>query len=266
MYGKGEEKMHVDISGLSYSYNGTKDVFRDVTFTINPGEIICIIGPNGIGKTTLLNCIAKLITPSKGKIMINDKDMERMTHQEVAQVIGYVPQSILPSFDYGVLEYVVTGCAPNLATFERPKEKHYLLAQDAIRQMEISHLIHKPYTKISGGELQQVSISRAIAQQAKVILMDEPTAHLDYGNQIKVLRIIKKMADSGYGIVLTTHNPDQALLLQGKLAAFDKKGEFYFGDCEDVLNEKLLHSIYGVGLHLYNVKEIERLVCVASKL
>ncbi|MFA5528754.1 MAG: ABC transporter ATP-binding protein [Peptostreptococcales bacterium] len=258
--------MKIDISKLSYSYNGKKDVFRNVSFSMHAGEIISIIGPNGIGKTTLLNCIMKLITPTSGEIWIEGKDMMSMSYQEVAQAISFVPQSIIPSFDYSVLEYVVTGCAPRLGVFERPKEKHYALAKDAIEQMEITHLIHKPYTKLSGGELQLVSIARAITQQAKIILMDEPTSHLDYGNQIKVLRLIKKMVNKGYGIILTTHNPDHALLLQGKVAAFDRNGDFHFGECNQILNEDLLHLIYGIPLHLLRDEEVNRVVCVAPNL
>jgi len=131
--------------------------------------------------------------------------------------------------------------------------------------MRIVHLSHKAYTKISGGERQQASIARAIAQQPKVILMDEPTAHLDYGNQIKVLKIIKQMAEEGYGVVLTTHNPDQAFLLKGKVA-FDKKGEFTFGDCNEVLIEGFLRSLYGIDLHLSYITEIDRRACVTPKL
>ena len=185
------------------------------------------MGPNGIGKTTLLNCIANLITPTKGEILINDKNINKMLPQDIAKTISYVPQTITPSFDYKVLEYVVTGCAPRLGTFERPKKIHYSIARDAIKQMKISHLSHKAYTQISGGERQQVSIARAISQQPKIILMDEPTAHLDCGNQIKVLKIIKEMVQKGYGVVFTTHNPDQALLLKAKIAAFNKDGEFF---------------------------------------
>lgn len=242
------------------------ELFNNVSFSIKSGQIICILGPNGIGKTTLLNCIANLILPSQGHIVIDGQDMTRMPPQEVAKAIGFVPQIIEASFDYEVLEYVVTGCAPRLGTFERPKEQHYLVAKNALDQMGISHLSHKAYTKISGGERQQVSIARALAQQPKVILMDEPTAHLDYGNQIKVLKIIKRMAAEGYGIVLTTHNPDQALLLKGKVAAFNKKGEFSFGDYKEVLNESFLRSIYGIDLHLCDIAELDRIACVAPKL
>ncbi len=261
-----KEETKIEISGLSYAYSGFGELFNDVSFTIKTGEIICILGPNGIGKTTLLNCIANLIVPTKGKILINGKDMNKIPPRDIAKTIGYVPQTVMPSFDYEVLEYVVTGCAPRLGTFERPKEEHYTIARDAIEQMKISHLSHKAYTKISGGERQQVSIARAISQQPRIILMDEPTSHLDCGNQVKVLKIIKKMAQEGYGVVFTTHNPDQALLLKTKIAAFDKDGNFSFGTYREVLSESFLRSMYGIDLHLYNIDEIGRSVCIAPVL
>lgn len=261
-----KEETKIEISELSYAYSGFKELFNNISFTIKTGEIICILGPNGIGKTTLLNCIANLITPTKGKILVNGRNMNKMLPQDIAKTIGYVPQTIVPSFDYEVLEYVVTGCAPRLGTFERPKDEHYSIAWDAMNQMKISHLSHKAYTKISGGERQQVSIARAISQRPKIILMDEPTAHLDCGNQIKVLKIIKEMARKGYGVVFTTHNPDQALLLKTKIAAFDKNGSFSFGTYREVLNEGFLRSMYGIDLHLYNIDEIGRSVCIAPAL
>ncbi|HHT49921.1 MAG TPA: ABC transporter ATP-binding protein [Eubacteriaceae bacterium] len=257
--------MEVDIVEVGYAYKGYKKLFENVSFSIKAGEIICILGPNGIGKTTLLNCIANLAVPTEGDIFIEGQNMNNMSPQEVARVISFVPQTIIPSFDYKVIDYVVTSCAPRLGIFERPKEEHYKVAEQAIERMKISHLKEKEYTKISGGERQQVSIARAIAQQPKIILMDEPTAHLDYGNQVKVLKIIKDMAKSGYGVAFTTHSPDQALLLKCKVAVFNEKGKFFFGDYKEILTEEFLRSMYGVDIHLYDIDDIDRSVCIISR-
>lgn len=209
----------LQVRDLGFSYDGSRQIFKAISFDVNAGEIICLVGPNGIGKTTLLNCLAGLWAPLEGSVLLDGKNMAGMPARDIARMIGYVPQTLHPSFDYTVLEYVVTGNAPWLNIFEKPGPEHYQRAEEALEQMAISHLADKPYTRLSTGELQQVSIARAIAQKARLILMDEPTAHLDYGNQLKVLRLIKGLSAKGYAVVLTTHNPDQVLLLD----AIDRK-------------------------------------------
>jgi len=206
----------LQVRDLGFSYDGSRQIFKAISFDVNAGEIICLVGPNGIGKTTLLNCLAGLWAPLEGSVLLDGKNMAGMPARDIARMIGYVPQTLHPSFDYTVLEYVVTGNAPWLNIFEKPGPEHYQRAEEALEQMAISHLADKPYTRLSTGELQQVSIARAIAQKARLILMDEPTAHLDYGNQLKVLRLIKGLSAKGYAVVLTTHNPDQVLLLDAK--------------------------------------------------
>ncbi|MGI5882308.1 MAG: ABC transporter ATP-binding protein [Dethiobacteria bacterium] len=239
---------------------------RDISFSVDEGQIVCILGPNGVGKTTLLNCLANLATPTKGQIMLGGKDMRYLAQREIATRIAFVPQFIIPSFAYEVLSYVVTGCAPRLGTFEKPKREHYELARRSLGQMEISHLEEKYYTQISGGERQQVSISRALTQRPGIIMMDEPTAHLDYGNQIKVLRIIKRLASEGYAAVITTHNPDHALLLGGEVAAINPGGKFIFGNSRSVINSEFLSTLYGIELQLHHISAIGRDVCVAPPL
>lgn len=258
--------MQMQLEQVGFSYNGTRQIFNDINFEVKAGEIVCLLGPNGIGKTTLLTCMAKLREPNHGRILINGENMAALSTKDVARVIGYVPQTLTPSFDFTVLDYVVTGNAPWLSTFETPKREHYERAEHALIQMEIEHLRDKPYTRISTGELQQVSIARAIAQQSNLILMDEPTAHLDHGNQIKVLRIVKGLAAQGYGIVLTTHNPDQVLLLEAMVAVIDRQAHFHFGDWQDILTEQLLSDLYGVEMRLIQVEGIQRKLCIAPKL
>lgn len=258
--------VQMQLEKVGFSYNGNRQIFSDISFEVKTGEIVCLLGPNGIGKTTLLTCMAKLREPNQGRILINGEDMTGLSTKDVARVIGYVPQTLMPSFDFTVLDYVVTGSAPWLGTFEKPKAEHYERAEQALTQMEIDHLRDKPYTRISTGELQQVSIARAIAQQSRLILMDEPTAHLDHGNQIKVLRIVKNLAAEGYGIVLTTHNPDQVLLLEAMVAVIDRQARFHFGSWQEILTEKLLSDLYGIEMRLIEVDGIQRKLCVAPKL
>lgn len=252
--------MKITIENIGFSYADGRPIFQDVSFAIEPGNVIAILGPNGAGKTTLLNCLANLRAPSGGRICIDGKPMGQMPVRQVAQAIGFVPQLIVPTFSYTVLDYVVTGCAPHLGMLERPKQEHYDIAAEALERMRITHLAHKNYTEISGGERQQASIARAIAQHPAVILMDEPTAHLDYGNQFRVLEVIHSMAENGFGVAFTTHNPDHALSIRGSVAVMGRGGNFRFCESADVLSEEFLRELYGVPLE---IREIEgRRVCI----
>ena len=257
----------VQITGhnLHYSYTPDRMILKDISFRFKSGEIVSILGPNGAGKTTFLNCLANLVPLDKGEIFIDDKNIRKIPPREVAKVIGYVPQIIVPSFDFSVLEYVVTGCAPHMGTLSRPKQEHYDIAMDAIRRMGIEKLTNRSYSQISGGERQQVSIARALAQRPAFILMDEPTAHLDYGNQIKVLKTVRSLKEEGYGVILTTHNPDHALLLQDQVAILDQEGVLTTGLSTDVLNEKDLTELYGTELKLFHEERLGRAVCAAPQ-
>lgn len=250
---------------LFYSYTPERMILKDISFRFKSGEIVSILGPNGAGKTTFLNCLANLVPLDKGEILIDDKNIKKIPPREVAKVIGYVPQIIVPSFDFSVLEYVVTGCAPHMGTLSRPRQEHYDIAMDAIKRMGIEKLTNRSYSQISGGERQQVSIARALAQRPAFILMDEPTAHLDYGNQIKVLKTVRSLKEEGYGVILTTHNPDHALLLQDQVAILDREGVLSTGLSTDVLNEQELTRLYGTELKLFYEERLNREVCAAPQ-
>jgi iron complex transport system ATP-binding protein len=259
------EKM-LEAQNISFQYKNGPILFRQISFKVNRSEILCLIGPNGIGKTTLLHCLAGLNKPLQGEIFLAEQKMKSMPLGEVAKNLGFVPQFIVPAFSYHVIDYVVTGCAPKIGTFGKPSKEHYLLAEKALEQMEISHLSHKPYTEISGGERQLVSIARTLTQRPKVILMDEPAAHLDYSNQIKVLRIIKRLSKDGYTIIMTTHNPDHGLLLDSKVAAIMPGGTLSYGHCKEIMTGEFLSKLYGVPLHVCHFSELNRDVCVATSI
>lgn len=260
-----KHKSTITGENICYSYTKDRTILKDISFSFRSGEIVSILGPNGAGKTTLLNCLANLVPLDSGSVCLNGTDIRRMRPREVAKIIGFVPQIIVPSFDFSVLEYVVTGCAPHMGTLSRPKQEHYDIAMDAIRRMGIEELTHRSYSQISGGERQQVSIARALAQRPDFILMDEPTAHLDYGNQIKVLKTVRRLKEEGYGVILTTHNPDHALLLQDQVAILDRSGILTTGLSTDVLKEAELSRLYGTDLKLFYQTELGRQVCAAPQ-
>ena len=255
--------MKLEVRDLGFHYpKQERMIFSDVSFGIDKGEVISILGTNGAGKSTLLNCMANLYRPIRGEILIDGRNLRDMRSKEVAKYIGYVPQVHNPAYAYSVLDFVVMGRTPYIGMFQTPKEGDYSAAEEALRCIGITHLIDKPYTEISGGERQMVTIARVLAQQPDVILLDEPTAHLDYGNQIRMTRLVRKLADSGYAIILTTHMPDHVIMLQDKVGILDHDGRFTFGKAEDILSDSLLSNLYSVDLKLVYIDEAKRDTCV----
>jgi len=255
--------MSLTVEHLGFSYTSARQIFSDVSFTIEPGQTLCLLGPNGCGKTTLLNCIIGLHKPTSGKILIDGQDAESLSGADIAKYLGYVPQEIVAAFDYTVLDYVVTGCAPHLKWFKRPGDAEYEKAWDALERMGIERLAEQSYARISGGERQQVSIARVLTQKPAFILLDEPTSHLDFGNQIRVLKLVKELSQEGFGILMTTHNPDHVLSLGGKAVVMERGGAYTFGDVADVVTADSLCGIYGVDIALEHSDLAKRDICIA---
>ena len=259
--------MIYEIRNLTFSYPGsTRLVLDGADLTLEEGQILCILGPNGAGKTTLLNCMAGLLKPESGQICLCGKLLEHMKEKEIARLVGYVPQLHTPAFDYRVLDFVMMGRSPQMGAFGRPKAEDEEICLSVLRSMGISHLAEKSYRNISGGERQQVLIARAIVQQPKAVLFDEPTAHLDYGNQHRVLERIRKMAEEGFSVVITTHDPDHALLLGDQAAIVGTDGRILQGRSADIITEENLRKIYRLDLQLLWVEELGRRVCVVPGL
>lgn len=256
----------LSVRNLGFCYHNSSQIFENINFEVKSGEILCLLGPNGCGKTTLLNCLVDLLKPNCGEVLINGKNTKNLNGKKIAQKLGYVPQIITATFDYSVLDYVVCGCAPYLKLFNRPQEAEYAIARKALEQMQISKLADKSYAQISGGEQQQVSIARVLTQRPSFILLDEPTSHLDFGNQVRTLQIIKKMADEGFGIIMTTHNPDHALMMQGKTLMVKSCGDYVYGKTGDVVCESSLRELYGIELFLEDSKHAKRKTCVAPEI
>jgi iron complex transport system ATP-binding protein len=237
-------------------------IFSGVEFELRSGEVLTVLGTNGAGKSTLLNCIAGLLVPFSGDICFNGKKQTAMSYREIAKIAGYVPQIHNPTFAYTVLEYVVMGRTPYIGAFASPKPADYAIAEEAIARMRIAHLADKSCTEISGGERQLAAIARTVAQEAKLIILDEPTSHLDFGNQMKTVKLIKQLADEGYAVILTTHVPDHPVYLGGRVAIFENSA-VTVGKVDDLISEERLSRLYGIPLKLAYTEEVARPICVA---
>jgi iron complex transport system ATP-binding protein len=215
-----------------------------ISFSV--GEIFCLLGPNGCGKTTLFKTLLGLIPPLAGEVRLNDQNLSDLRRDELAKRLAYVPQSLASPFAFSVEEIVVMGRNAHRSAFAPPSKKDRQISFEALGLMGIAHLAHRQVTTLSGGQRQLVGIARAIAQESSIIIMDEPTASLDFGNQVMVLSEIRKLAARGLGIVMSTHNPDHALSLSSRVALMNHGRIVVSGLANDVLTAERIREVYGV--------------------
>ena len=261
-----QQKHHsaIHLQDAAYGYRKEASVFSGVSFELFPGDVLTILGANGAGKSTLLNCMAGLYPLDSGHIDIGGRRIDSYSIAGLALELAYVPQARSAVFSFTVHDYVVMGRAPHIGLMRVPSEAEYRKVDEVLAQMNISHLRDKPCSAISGGEMQQVQIARALAQEARILLMDEPTNHLDYGNQLRVLRTVAELSERGYTIVLTTHVPDHAILLGGLVAVLQPDHGFAIGPAEEIVDEENLAAIYDTDLRVVYVKEVGRRACLAA--
>lgn len=255
--------MIYEIKDLRFAYDaGGRNVLDGISLDIEKGDVLSILGPNGAGKSTLLSCMMNLNKPLAGNILVEGKSISEMKPQELAKKVSFVPQNLKPAFGYSVLEFVLMGRAPLVSALGRPGKGDKAAAYEAIEKMGLSELADRPCTEISGGEMQQAAIARAIVRKPRVILFDEPTAHLDFGNQLRTLKIIKELSREGYTTVITTHNPDHAIMLGGRAAILDRQGKIVLGSTEELITEETLGKVYNAELKIRYLEELDRKVCL----
>lgn len=253
------------IRDLSFRYylKEQEDIFAHISLSLKRGEIFCLIGPNGTGKSTLIRCIGGLLTASAGQITIEGTDISTMDPKQIAKIIGYVPQSHLPTFPFPVREVVVMGRSPHMGYFSSPSEADIQVAEKAMASVGISHLADRPCTDISGGEWQLVLIARALTQEPRILLLDEPTSHLDLGNQLKILGTIRELSRKGLTILMATHFPDHAFLISGRVGVMLEKGIPLIGPAEDVITEKTMKKAYNAAVRIMTMEgDGGRRICI----
>ena len=233
----------LEVRDAHFHYDSKKENgFREVNFTLKAGQVMSILGPNGCGKTTMLKCLLGLFRLQGGSIWLDGQEISQMTRGAVARLVGYIPQMHQPAFPFSVLDTVLVGRAPHLGFMQSPGEKDFHIASSALDALGITHLANKPYTQLSGGEKQLVIFARVLAQRPALLLMDEPTSHLDFGNQIKVLNLVEELAATGMPIVMTSHFPDHAFMTSSKVAIM-QKGKFVdFGPPDKVITEQSMEE------------------------
>ena len=244
--------MNIEVSDASFSY-GETNVFNKLSFSVNTGQILCLLGPNGSGKSTLIKCLAKIMPLNSGEICIDGTDIRHLSHKAFARKIAYIPQSSAPIFPFLVRDLAAMGRTPHKGFFTSPEPADYRIVANVLENLGIAHLEYKNCTELSGGERQLVLFATAIVQEPQILLLDETTSHLDFGNQMRVLKIIKEFAGKGISIIMATHSPEQ-VFLTGDLAAILKNGEIsVWGTPQEVITEQNISSAFGIAVKILDV-------------
>lgn len=243
--------MVLEIKDVSCGY-GENTIVKDISMKVESGDVLTLLGPNGVGKTTLFKAILGFLKLDGGEIKLDGQNTNRWKKNKLAKVLGYVPQAHTPPFPFSVLDVVIMGRTAHLGMFASPTKKDTEIAEKALSDLGILYLKEKIYTEISGGERQMVLIARALTQQPKILVMDEPTSNLDFGNQVKVLEQVNRLAKCGLGIIMTSHFPDHAFLCSTKVALLQRNNVFTVGSVDEVITEKNLKSAYGVNVKIIN--------------
>ncbi|RBQ31647.1 ABC transporter [Arcobacter sp. FW59] len=238
----------IDAKNISFSYQ-KKEVLNDINFELHQGDILSLIGKNGCGKTTLLKILLG-IYKSSGDINILSKNINDYKNKELAKLISYVPQTHQIPFDYTVFDVVLMGRLAHINLFSNYSQKDIEITIKNLEKVGILHLKDKIYSQISGGERQLAFIARALTQNAKIIFMDEPVTGLDYGNQLKLLKFLKELANEGYTFVKTTHYPDHALYASNKVMMLKDGKVLDYGTVDDKLTVENINQLYDVNVEI----------------
>ena len=222
------------------------------------GDLLAVLGPNGVGKSTMFRCILGFLRNYTGSVFLVGADIKTLDHKQIAKKIAYIPQSTFPVFNFTVLDVVLMGLTNQISILSEPKQQHVDEAYEAMKSLGIAHLKNTGYGEISGGERQLALIARALVQKAKILIMDEPTANLDYGNQWRVMRRIVNLANDGYIVILSTHNPDHAFLYANRVLMIQGGEVIADGPPEDVMTPDLIRDVYGVSVCIEDYENVNR--------
>lgn len=242
--------MRLEVRDLRYGYTPEREVVKGVSFTVRAGECVAVLGTNGVGKTTMLKCINRIIRPQAGEVLVDGQPVHRLSGRELAQRIGYVPQAC-EFADSSVFDAVLLGRKP---FFQWDVAKRDLeIVQEVLELLGLEEYAHREVNALSGGERQKVSIARALAQQAPVLLFDEPTSSLDLRNQLEVLDMTKQVVrQQGLAAVVILHDLNLALRFADQFLVMRAGTVYAFGG-RQVVDPEMIREVYGVQAQVLEV-------------
>lgn len=241
---------------LTFSYDGKKDIFKNISFDVKKGEIMAVLGANGVGKTTMMRCIMGFLNLKSGDVFIGDKNVKKMTSSQFWASTSYVPQAKNLVFGYSVLNMVVMGRSQFVKFGYTPGKEEYEKAYALLEEMGLADFAHRSCNSLSGGQLQMVLIARALIKEPDILIMDEPESNLDMRNQLKVLEIMKKISrERNVTVIINTHYPEHALRYTDKTLILGKKS-YVFDASKRAITKENIHKYFKVNASIYDV-EIE---------
>lgn len=250
----------LEIKNLNFAYGDTT-ILNGINFSIKQGEIFCIFGPNGCGKTTMLDCILGLHKVHQGEILIEGKNINDMKIEEMARKVSYVPQKHQHTFGYSVLEMVLMGRTAHTSMFDSPKKEDVKIAEECLKNVGMYAFKDRIFNNLSGGEAQLVKLARALAQETNLIIFDEPTSHLDFRHELNVIKYMAKLIkEFNKSIIMATHFPNHAFYFESQgldtQVAMMENGVFYAkGKAEKVLDEENMSRIFKIKTKVYKNME-----------
>ncbi len=257
--------MHMlKVENLTGGY-GSREVVNNITFSIKEGDVLCVLGPNGCGKSTLLKLLFKFMPKKSGQVWIQNQNMEKLNRKTIAHLISYIPQSDYMPFPYTIIEMVTMGRSCHLDRWRGPSKKDIEFAYESLEKLRILHLADKHYTQISGGERQLVLMARALCQDTKILIMDEPTASLDFSNQQLIMDAISTAVNEKKSVILTTHSPSQPFTIATKVLLLSEGFSVGFGNPLEVLTNESLESVYGIPMDIVTIvdrNQTKRNICL----
>jgi len=230
---------------LVYGYR-ERVIGRDIALSLSRGEVLALLGPNGSGKTTLLKTLLGLLPARSGTLLLDGRPLAALSPPQRARALGYVPQAHAGTFAFTVEAVVLMGRSAHSGLFAAPAARDHTVAAAMLERLGIARLAQRPYTEISGGERQLVLIARALAQEPAYVVLDEPTASLDFGNQGRVMQEIRRLAGEGLGVLFTTHDPNQALRHADRVMMIRDGQAIASGRADALLTPERLEQLYGV--------------------
>lgn len=235
----------LELRSLAFGFPG-RVVGRDVSFSLASGEVLCVLGPNGCGKTTLFRTLLGLLASHGGEVLLGGKPLQSLRRADIARQAGYVPQGHSAYFAFSLRDFVLMGRTARLGAFSTPGKRDREVAARALDSLGIAHLADKAVTEISGGERQLALIARALAQEPGLLVMDEPTANLDFGNQVRVMERVVALAGSGIAVLFSSHNPDHAYLAARRVLLLAEGRALALGTPREILRPETLERLYGI--------------------